>query len=81
MGISAGYGAGLEHTDTRFRFICKPPGDYRRGYGNCLFYYIYGHSYFLCPEREGQGGNQGGSRDKGNGGNYDFQRPVLAGDL
>ena len=36
---------------------------------------------FFCPERESQGGNQGGGHDKGNGGNYDFQRPVLAGDF
>ena len=81
MGIPAGYRAVLEHTDTWFRLIRKPPWDYRGGYGDCLFHYVYGHPDFFCPERESQGGNQGGSHDKGNGGNYDFQRPVLAGDF
>ena len=42
---------------------------------------ILGFASSASPERESQGGNQGGGHDKGNGGNYDFQRPVLAGDF
>ncbi len=81
MGIPAGYRTVLEHTDTWFRLIRKPPWDYRRGCGHRFFHSVYGDPDFFCPERESQGGNQGGGHDKGNGGNYDFQRPVLAGDF
>lgn len=48
MGIPAGYRAVLEHTDTWFRLIRKPPWDYRGGYGDCLFHYVYGHPDFFA---------------------------------
>lgn len=51
------------------------------GVAGIVFSILYMAIRFFCPERESQGGNQGGGHDKGNGGNYDFQRPVLAGDF
>lgn len=51
------------------------------GVAGIVFPFCIWRSGFFCPERESQGGNQGGGHDKGNGGNYDFQRPVLAGDF
>lgn len=48
MGIPAGYRTVLEHTDTWFRLIRKPPWDYRRGCGHRFFHSVYGDPDFFA---------------------------------